>query len=49
MRGLSIGFIPTLAKTDYNTHYRVIHEAKLLEISIVTIPSNQLAQITYFC
>ncbi|WPX97598.1 HK97 family phage prohead protease [Candidatus Fokinia crypta] len=48
IRGLSIGFIPISTKSDPRTPCRIIHKAKLLEISIVTIPSNYLAHITYF-
>lgn len=43
--GLSIGF--TIKSSDYNSQgLRVIYEAELMEISIVTFPANSMAGIS---
>lgn len=44
LRGLSIGFI--VKKHNYKNGIRLISEADLWEISLVTFPANELAEIT---
>lgn len=44
--GLSIGFITRNSKPDKTQNARLITEVDLLEVSIVTMASNQQAQIT---
>lgn len=44
--GLSVGFIIKDAKYNQLSH-RIITKADLMEISIVTFPANEMAQISY--
>jgi len=45
MKGLSIGFIVKKYERDAKTGSRVIYEADLWEISLVTFPANEKAQV----
>lgn len=44
--GLSIGYTPLRFRFDRNRRVRVIQEVALWEVSIVTFPANEAAQIT---
>lgn len=46
LRGLSIGYQVKQARRDADTGVRELLEIELFEISIVTMPANQAAQVT---
>lgn len=46
LRGMSIGYYTKVSEWDENTNTRYLKEVDLFEISIVTFPMNQLAQVT---
>lgn len=46
VEGLSIGYIPIRYERDLSTGKRMISEARLIEISLVTFPANPLASIS---
>lgn len=46
IRGLSIGFKPTVYRYAPGTGIRMIEEAELYEVSLVTFPANEQAQIS---
>lgn len=45
--GLSVGFIPKTERFDKTLNANVIEDVKLLEISLVTFPANDLARISH--
>lgn len=46
VRGLSIGYSPVRYTTDGKTGVRKLAEVELWEISLVTFPANEAAQVT---
>jgi len=46
LNGLSIGFVTKEASRDHQTGVRTIHEADLMEVSLVTFPANELARVS---
>ena len=46
IRGLSIGYIPVKYTIDEKTGTRTLTEVRLLEISLVTFPMNEQAELT---
>lgn len=44
--GLSIGYNILDCEYDFHNNYRIIKEVNLIEISLVTFPANNYAQIT---
>ncbi len=45
LNGLSIGFVAKRASRSATTGVRTIHEADLMEVSLVTFPANEMARI----
>ena len=45
LNGLSIGFVAKRASRNAATGIRTIHEADLMEISLVTFPANDMARV----
>jgi hypothetical protein len=46
MKGLSIGYKPVTYDFDENTGVRYLREVDLFEVSLVTFPANEEAQVT---
>lgn len=46
VRGLSIGYAPVRAHVDAHTGVRHLDEVNLWEVSLVTFPANEAAQVT---
>ncbi len=46
IRGLSIGYTPLRYTIDHETGARLISEVRLWEVSLVTFPANEAANIT---
>lgn len=45
LNGLSIGFVAKRASRNATTGVRTIHEADLMEVSLVTFPANEMARV----
>lgn len=46
VRGLSIGYAPVRSRVDAQTGVRHLSEVELWEVSLVTFPANEAAQVT---
>ncbi len=46
VKGLSIGYSPTRYRTDPDTGVRLLEAVDLWEVSLVTFPANEAAQVT---